>query len=113
HAAGFGYLSEDGQVIAKYVVHYDDKTTADIEIASGRDIADWWMPPDRKKPTVAKVAWEGKNDAVKDIETKINLYLTTWENPHPRKKIVSIDYVATVPEGQAAPFCVAITVEEK
>jgi hypothetical protein len=39
--------------------------------------------------------------------------MTTWENPHPKKKIVSIHYIATAPEGQAAPFCVAIRAEEK
>jgi hypothetical protein len=41
------------------------------------------------------------------------LFLTTWENPNPKKKVVSLDYVATVPEGPAAPFCVAITAEDK
>src|SRR5438132_13856277 len=40
HAAGF--QGGDNQVIAKYVVHYDDKSTADIEIAYGRDVVDWW-----------------------------------------------------------------------
>jgi hypothetical protein len=74
---------------------------------------DWWAKADEKAPTRAKVAWEGENDGSKTLEKKIKLYLTTWENPHPKKKVVSLDYVATAPEGLAAPFCVAITAEDK
>jgi hypothetical protein len=40
----------------------------------------------------------------------IRLYLTTWTNPNPGKKVVSIDFART--DGTpAAPFCVAITAE--
>jgi hypothetical protein len=113
HAAQCAYADQDGQVVAKYVVHYDDKTTADIELASGRDLGDWWLTEGRKPPSAAKIAWEGENDAVKGTGTKIQLYMTTWENPHPKKKIVSIDFVNTMPDGAAAAFCVAITAEEK
>ena len=35
-----------------------------------------------------------------------------WENPHPTKKVVSIDYVK-VGDTPAGPFCVAMTLEEK
>jgi hypothetical protein len=113
HATGWGFTVADGQVVAKFVVHYDDKTTADIELAIGRDLCDWWMSPERKDPTVAKVAWEGENDAAKAAGQKIKLYMTTWDNPHPKKKIVSIDYVATMPNTAVSPFCVAITAEQK
>jgi hypothetical protein len=108
-----GHNAPDGTVVAKYVVHYDDKTTADVEVAYGRDVVDWWAYPDQKAPTRGKVAWEGENEAAKKYEAKVKLYLMTWENPHPKKKVVDIDFVATAPEGEAAPFCVAITAEEK
>lgn len=111
HATGYS-LDEDAQ-IAKYVVHYDDKTTADIEVVYGKDVVDWWAYPEQKAPTRSKVAWEGENEASKGFEAKIKLYLTTWENPHPKKKVVSIDFVATAPDKAAAPFCVAITAEDK
>jgi hypothetical protein len=110
---GTGYQTDDDTVIAKYVINYDDKTSADVEVAYGRDVVDWWLTADRKEPTKGKVAWSGKNDATADTDTKIQLYLMTWENPHPKKKVVSIDFVATVPDGSAAPFCVAITAEDK
>jgi hypothetical protein len=76
-------------------------------------VVDWWAYPDQKAPTRSKVGWEGENEAAKGFEAKIKLYLTTWENPHPDKKVLRIDYVATMPDQDAAPFCVAMSVEEK
>jgi hypothetical protein len=108
-----GYHGDDGQVIGKYVVHYDDNSSAEVEIVYGKDVVDWWVKPGEKDPTRAKVAWEGQNDGSKTFEAKIKLFLTTWENPHPKKKVVSLDYLATATDGPAAPFCVAITAEDK
>jgi len=108
-----GYQAPDDTVVARYVIHYEDKSTAEVEVAYGRDVVDWWITPGRKEPTKGKVAWEGENEASKKSEAKIKLYLMSWENPHPKKKVVSLDFVATAPEGQAAPFCVAITAEDK
>ena len=108
-----GYNTADDTVIGKYVVHYDDKSTADIEIAYGRDVVDWWSYPDQKAPTKGKAVWEGENEASKGFDAKIKLYLMTWENPKPDKTIASIDFVATNPEQEAAPFCVAITADDK
>jgi hypothetical protein len=108
-----GYSVDADTPIAKYVVNYDDKSTAEIEVVYGKDVVDWWSYPSQAAPTRSKVAWEGENDAAKGFEAKIKLYLTTWENPHPKKTVVSIDYVATAPDKEAAPFCVAMTAEDK
>jgi hypothetical protein len=54
--------------------------------------------------------WEGENPAVKQSDLTLRLDLTMWKNPHPDKKVVSIDYVSTNTSG-AAPFCVAMTTE--
>jgi hypothetical protein len=108
-----GYNDPDDTVIGKYIVNYDDKTKAEIDIVYGQDVVDWWAYPDRKAPTKSKVAWEGENEAAKGFDAKIKLYVTTWENPNPKKKVVSIDFLSTPREGPAAPFCVAMTAEEK
>jgi hypothetical protein len=109
-----GYDAEDGAVIAKYVIHYDDKSTADVEVKFGEDVVDWWAYPGRAGPSKGKVAWESENEASKGFDAKIRLYMKTWENPKPDKKVVSIDFIATQPEKvTAAPFCVAITAEDK
>jgi hypothetical protein len=108
-----GYSTADDTVIGKYVINYDDKTTAEVEIVYGRDVVDWWAYPDQKAPTKGKAVWEGENEASKGFDAKIKLYLMTWENPKPDKKIATIDFVAPNPEQAAAPFCVAITADDK
>jgi RNA polymerase sigma factor (sigma-70 family) len=89
--------------IGMYVVHYDDKSTEEIEIIYGKDVVDWWVQPGVADPTRSKVAWEGQN-----AFSEIKLYATTWENPNPKKRIVTLDYVAS----GGTPFCVAISAEE-
>jgi hypothetical protein len=90
-------------LIGKYIVRYEDKTTAEIEIAYGKDVVDWWEQPGVADPTRSKVAWSGQNKF-----SRIKLFSTTWSNPKPEKQIASNDYVKT----RNAPFCVAMTAEE-
>lgn len=108
-----GYSTDDGTVIGKYVIHFDDKSTVDVPIEYGKDVVDWWAYPTQKAPSKGKAVWEGENEASKGFEAKIKLYAMTWDCPHPTKKIVKLDFVATKPEQASAPFCVAITLEDK
>ncbi len=64
---------------------------------------DWWVQPGVADPTGSKVAWEGQNQF-----SPLKLFLTTWENPHRDRRIVTLDYVAT----GGTPFCVAISTED-
>jgi beta-galactosidase len=119
HATGWGSAAEgdrthvpDDTVTAKYIINYEDKTNAEIEVVHGRDVRDWWYGEGDKTADRSKVAWTGENPDSKRSNKKLRLFLTTWENPNPNKKIVSIDYVATKKaETPAAPFCVAMTGE--
>jgi hypothetical protein len=108
-----GYNAEPDTVIGKYVIHYADKSTAEVEIVYGKDVVDWWAYPDQAAPTKGKAVWEGENPASKGFEAKIKLYLMTWENPKADKVVETIDFVATKPDQAAAPFCVGITAEDK
>jgi hypothetical protein len=108
HACGRSGGTPTNTVVGKYVVHYDDNSTADVEIVYGKDVVDWWEQRGVADPTRSKVAWEGQNEVIRASGLKIKLFLTTWENPHPKKQIVNIDYVTT----GAAPFCVAISAEK-
>jgi hypothetical protein len=94
------------------VVHYADKTTEKIEVAYGKDLRDWWTYKDTEKVTRGKVAWEGDNELAKKNDAKIRLYLYTWENPKPEKKVTSIDLVAA-DDTPCSLFCVAMTLENK
>jgi hypothetical protein len=112
------YEAPDGTLIGSYTVHYADKTRAIIDIVYGKDVRNWWNRKDPKDTSRGKLVWQGKNDYIKTLplpNTEMNrLYLTTWENPRPYKKVVSIDYAAAdVRKNAAAPFCVAMTAENK
>ena len=102
----------DGATIAEYVVRYEDGKTETIPVVYGEDVRDWWFTDKSKGVTRGKVAWTGDNELAKEFDIQIRLYLTTWVNPHPGKRVVSIDYVKAG-ETVAAPFCVAMTLESK
>jgi hypothetical protein len=118
HACGFGGTNDpdnsiyvkDDTVIGAYVVHYDDKTEAKIPIVYGKDVRDWWDTDKSKETPRARLAWEGANEATKRAKASLLLYRGTWENPHPGKRVVGIDYLSTN-DSPGAPFCVAITAE--
>jgi RNA polymerase sigma factor (sigma-70 family) len=103
HACGFSGNVPRNAPIGMYVVHYDDKSTEEVEIIYGKDVVDWWVQPGVSDPTRGKVAWEGQNAC-----SAIKLFLTTWENPNPKERIVTLDYVAT----GGTPFCVAISAQD-
>jgi hypothetical protein len=122
HATGYGggpnapggaWFVEDDTLIGEYRVHYEDKTSETIPIVYGKDVRDWWSREDEPAPSRSKVAWTGDNELAKQYDCRLRLYLTTWENPHPEKRVISIDYLSRKEETAAAPFCVAMTVEEK
>jgi hypothetical protein len=108
---GTGHSVADGTVIAKYIVHYADKSKENIDVVYGEDVRDWWRHDDDKEPTRGKVAWKGSNESAKSNGCSIWLFSQTWKNPHSEKTVASIDYVSTLTD--AAPFVVAMTLENK
>lgn len=126
HATGYGngtVIGEEGKagdplfvpdntLIAEYTIHYEDGDTATIPVVYGKDVRDWWFTDSSKGVTRGKVAWKGDNQLTKGFGSQIRLYLGTWDNPHPAKRVVVIDY-AKVGDTPAAPFCIAMTLEEK
>jgi hypothetical protein len=111
--AGDELFVEDDTLIGEYRVHYEDKSSEVIPVVYGKDVRDWWHLKDEKGVSRGKVAWVGDSDLAKEFDCRIRLYLTTWENPKPDKKVVSVDFTAKKADTIAAPFCVAMTVEEK
>jgi hypothetical protein len=109
HATHYS-AAKDDTIIGYYTVNYDDKSQETIPIVYGKDVLDWWYNDESKEPTRGKVAWKGDNENAKNNGSKIRLYLTTWKNPEPTKKVVSIDFGSTNSD-RPAPFCVAITAQ--
>jgi hypothetical protein len=106
------HAAEQDTIIGEYTVTWDDDTSVTIPITYGKDVLDWWFYENSPEPSRGKVAWKGNNEAAKGNNAQIRLYLTTWENTKPDKKVKAIDFSSTN-ETPAAPFCVAMTVEGK
>jgi hypothetical protein len=94
-------------IVGYYTVTYVDKSQETIALVYGKDIANWWYDPREGGLSRARVAWRGHND-----KANIRLYLTTWKNPKPKKKVSTIDFGATTCRYGISPFCVAITAEK-
>jgi hypothetical protein len=120
HGTGYGAYGsvgdplfvKDGTLIGEYRLHYEDGSTESIPIAYGQDVRDWWTWEKPAEVTRGKIAWTGKNSFSRQQNQSIHLYLTTWSNPHPEKKVSSLDYICTGTSA-ASPFCIAISIEEK
>jgi WD40 repeat protein/serine/threonine protein kinase/tetratricopeptide (TPR) repeat protein len=97
-----------GTPIGLYRIHYVDGTHSEIPIIVGRNVGSWWNPP-KEQAGELTVAWEGANEASKKVAQAIRLYKTTWENPTPKIKVKTIDFLSN--SEQAGPFLVAITAE--
>lgn len=110
------FRASDNAQIAEYRVHFDDGTTDTISVVYGVDLRDFWhrQKQDSCPTTLARIAWRGRNPALasfQDVDLpspRLRLFLSVWENPHPEKKIVSLDYLANF-DFPTAPFCVAIS----
>ena len=108
HALGWGTFAHAETHVAHYVIHYTDGTQENVELVNGENIFEWGINSQslpRFKRGVSLV-WQDKNKR----GNKIGLYQFTWTNPRPDVPITSIDFVST--GTNAAPFLVAVTVEE-
>jgi len=95
-------------------VNFEDRSAVIFPIIYGVDVCDWFHWETDANPTQGKVVWEGNNELSKSVGAEqIQLYLTSWDNPWPNKKVTYIDYYSNKSETIAAPFCVAITIEGK
>lgn len=106
---GHSKHEQDGTLVGRYEVHYQNGTTETIPLVYGKHLRGWWNW-DHGQPTAdAKMAWTGENAQAKRYNLVIRLYLFSWVNPYPDQAIESIDFVSA--GAKAAPFCVAMTVE--
>jgi hypothetical protein len=121
HATHFG--TGDGLKIGSYRIHYVDGTTETLPLRDGGEIAEWWTPPVRQA-TEAPGAWRGESAAARRFgritgyegstgrPLGIQLFLFTWENPHPEREIQSFDLITgsqASAGGARCPFLVAVT----
>ena len=119
HGTGYGSFGKpgdplfiaEGTAVGEYRLHYEGGAIESVPIVYGQDVRDWWNWDKPVEVTRGKEAWTGQNAFSRQQNQNIHLYLTTWSNPHPEKKVLSIDYVCNE-KGAASPFCIAISLEK-
>lgn len=112
NAPGAAWHVKDDTLIGEYRINYDDGSSENIPVEYGKDVRDWWFREDEQETSRSKVVWKGANDLAEKYDCLLRLYLTSWKNPKSGQKVVSIDYIGRKDETVAAPFCVAISIEE-
>lgn len=108
--ANSGFGDPIGTTVASLVLHYADGGQAELEIQHRVNVLDFWdyksqFPAD----TNTVIAWNGESPATTRRGLGIRLCRTTFDNPYPRKRVETIDYVSAM--AGSAPFLVALTVE--
>jgi len=89
---GEAYVSaQHGDPALKYIVHYADGQTQEIQCREGVEICDWWSCGDMPR---AKLGVSVKNLKGQDV----GIVLTEWNNPRPEAVIDALDAIAAPPE---------------
>jgi hypothetical protein len=105
-----GWSAEAGAKLGEYIIHYSDGQTRSAPILYQNNIMDWWVRPEDNPPTEAEEVWRGQNPSTRNAGFETHLIKYSWKNPLPDVEITTIDFVSDVIA--AAPFLLAITVEE-
>ncbi len=95
HTSMYAKSGEHPLALVNYRIHYQDGTEKLFECMKGREIDDWWDPPEFLPGAVRTYN-----------ESKKWLINTPWKNPHPDKTIAWIQMEST---GNAIPILAAVT----
>ena len=97
---------KDGEKLASFIIHYNDKTSEEFPVFAGSDVVDWVNKSGAfEKVGIEKIGWSGVGK--KNWEAFLSELI--WTNPHPEKLITNIDFISNQKHG--APFLVGITLE--
>jgi hypothetical protein len=106
--------------VARFVLHYADRTQAEIKIFSTKHLLDVWGPICSSEVAMcersvsspeSELAWASSWIPAEKSEmlNSIRLYKSRLENPRPETEVVTVDYVST--RTDAAPFLLGLTIE--
>ncbi|MFP4381093.1 MAG: glycoside hydrolase family 2 TIM barrel-domain containing protein [Candidatus Sumerlaeia bacterium] len=94
----------ESPVLFKYLVHYADGKTADVNVVAGQDAGPWRAKELKSLPNAA-IAWAGP--LPKDEQAIV--YSMQWNNPRPDVEITSVDIVSSDEGKWGAPAVLALT----
>jgi len=87
----------DGEEIATFIFHYEDNSSASLPIVYGGQVRQWLRLPSEEQETLSdpssKIFWRGTG--VAELHGKGRLFKSTIQNPHPEKKVLTLDVRST------------------
>ena len=98
-----GYYLGASQTAARVQIKYADGSECEMAFTAGVNTNDWWDVRPLLKNGLA--AWEGETYE----GSRIVLYLSYWQNPHPERKIVSLSWMPEPELGQGRLVIFAAT----
>lgn len=103
HAIAWGVLGRI-ETAFTYVFNYEDGSKVEVPCRNFHEVWDWFF--------IATTDDMAKSNCYKGWANKQNrgLYIWQWQNPHPEKRVKTIDIIAG--QSQQIPLIVAATVEE-
>ncbi len=103
-AGGFYFLHTSAwtpREIGKYIVHYTDGSSTDIPLRNLKEIFNWWTFGESE---CAVIAWNGHNPS-----NAVGLCTYAWNNPHPEKRVASIEMTVFKENPQAIMMLLGLT----
>jgi|GEM_PF-3516640 len=110
---GAGYDAVEGAPIAKLVLRYADGQTAELPLAYGVHVRNWWVERSEKSAALtdpaSHVAWTGTSPETDAFGVTLRLFHTRLPNPRPDLLVASLDVVSLLT--RATPVILGVTVE--
>ncbi len=102
------WCAPDGTEVLRYVITFEDETTAEVPVIAGSGIGDWWNATPLPN---ARLAWKGDSQYhdPDGLLKYVGVYLYRWSSPSPEKVIKTIKAISA---GRATPIVIAITGEK-
>lgn len=88
HTSAWGNAGTCG----KYLFRYSDGSVGEYLLKGGRNIGDWWQV---KQLPEARIGFTRKNAS----GAEIGFFVAEWVNPHPEKRIESMEFHSAIQEG--------------
>ncbi len=109
HAVQWG--DPAGTVVARYRLHYADGSVEELPMEFERDVMAWWVGWNQPHGDLsrAKRVATGSNAALPGDQWSLALYLRSWDNPHPERRVTRVEFESMMQN--SAPFIAGLTVE--
>lgn len=110
---GIGWRDPKGMVVGQFVMRLADGSQEPRPLVYGVDARNWgFVAGTFREAGTPEPAWKGPLERSRMAwpEEGCCLYKVTWQNPRPKVKVESLDFISSM--SSSAPFLMAVTAEE-